>query len=465
VNKANQTITFGALPARTYGDAAFTVSATASSNLAVSFSVGATDNCTISGTAVTLTGAGSCSVTASQGGDNNYEVAPSVTQTFTIAKATPTVSLTWEDGTYTGNAFPASGSVNGVGTPAEAVSSPALGFTYYSGSTPTGSPLGGPPTNAGTYTVHASFTGNNNYEPASANKTITIEKATPDVVATGGTFVYDGSQHAGTGGATGVGGEALTPVALSYSGTINGGTSYGPTASAPTEAGSYSVTTSYAGSANYKSGTSIPATLAINRATPTITWTTPADIYFGTALSSAQLNAAATGVDGNSLPGTFAYSPAAGTTTLPVGNRTLSTLFTPTNGNNYTTASRSVSLNVLAWSLHGFYQPVDMNGVLNTVKNGSTVPLKFNVLAGPTELTDPNVVRQPLVGVFETSCSLTALQDDIELLSTGGTSLRYDPTGKQFILNWQTPKKAGACYRVVMTTQDGSSLSALFKLK
>ncbi|MEO8358091.1 MAG: PxKF domain-containing protein [Chloroflexota bacterium] len=55
--------------------------------------------------------------------------------------------------------------------------------------------------------------------------------------------------------------------------------------------------------------------------------------------------------------------------------------------------------------------------------------------------------------------------DEIEVNSTGGTSLRYDTTGGQFIQNWQTPKAAGSCYKVTMTNHDGSFLTAFFKLK
>lgn len=55
--------------------------------------------------------------------------------------------------------------------------------------------------------------------------------------------------------------------------------------------------------------------------------------------------------------------------------------------------------------------------------------------------------------------------DDIEVTATGGTSLRYDSIGGQFIYNWQTAKKPGSCYKITMTTQDGSSLSAYFRLK
>src|SRR5207302_3549700 len=57
--------------------------------------------------------------------------------------------------------------------------------------------------------------------------------------------------------------------------------------------------------ANY---TTASKTVSINvlKATPVITWTTPADIIYGTALSNAQLNAS------SSVAGTFVYAPAAG---------------------------------------------------------------------------------------------------------------------------------------------------------
>jgi len=119
---------------------------------------------------------------------------------------------------------------------------------------------------------------------------------------------------------------------------------------------------------------------------------------------------------------------------------------------------------VLAWTLLGFYQPVDMGGVWNTVKGGSTVPFKFEIFAGPMELTDTASVKS--FTAAKVACpSTTALMDAIEFTTTGGTSLRYDPVAGQFINNWQTPKQPGACFVVTMTTQDGSSLAANFKLK
>jgi len=67
--------------------------------------------------------------------------------------------------------------------------------------------------------------------------------------------------------------------------------------------------------------------------------------------------------------------------------------------------------------------------------------------------------------VASITCGTLVLEDTIELVTTGGTSLRYDSSAGQFIQNWQTPKAANTCYKVTMTTNDGSKLSATFKLK
>ena len=91
IAKSNQTITFNALANKTFGDPDFTVSATASSNLAVTFT--ASGNCTISTNTVHLTGAGSCTVTAKQGGDSNFNGATDVPRTFTIALAATTTAV------------------------------------------------------------------------------------------------------------------------------------------------------------------------------------------------------------------------------------------------------------------------------------------------------------------------------------------------------------------------------------
>jgi hypothetical protein len=91
ITKANQTIVFAALAAKTFGAADFALSPTASSGLAVSLA--ASGNCTLSVTSVQLTGVGSCTVTASQAGDASFAAAGAVSQTFAIVKASQTIAF------------------------------------------------------------------------------------------------------------------------------------------------------------------------------------------------------------------------------------------------------------------------------------------------------------------------------------------------------------------------------------
>jgi hypothetical protein len=83
--KADQEITFDFLDDGTYGDPDFDVGAFASSNLDVTFT--ASGNCTVAGVTLHITGAGSCTLTASQPGDSNFNAAPSRLEAFAIAKA------------------------------------------------------------------------------------------------------------------------------------------------------------------------------------------------------------------------------------------------------------------------------------------------------------------------------------------------------------------------------------------
>jgi hypothetical protein len=91
VAKATQTITFGMLKVRTFGEAPFVVRATATSGLPVNFTI--SGPCAIHTTMVTINGAGRCTVTAHQLGNHSYEAAIAVARAFTIAEATPMITL------------------------------------------------------------------------------------------------------------------------------------------------------------------------------------------------------------------------------------------------------------------------------------------------------------------------------------------------------------------------------------
>jgi hypothetical protein len=98
------------------------------------------------------------------------------------------------------------------------------------------------------------------------------------------------------------------------------------------------VTFTPADTANYDTAN---ATVLINvvKATPLITWTGPAtNMTFGQALGPAQLNATAT-VNGATVPGTFVYTPGAGTVPPTGQNYPLSVTFTPTDTADYNTVT------------------------------------------------------------------------------------------------------------------------------
>src|SRR2546428_406576 len=91
---------------------------------------------------------------------------------------------------------------------------------------------------------------------------------------------------------------------------------------------------------NYN-GASKDVAINVLKATPSITWSNPADITYGTVLSGTQLNATA------SVPGSFVYTPAAGALLNVANNQTLHVDFTPTDTVDYNGTSKNVSINVL----------------------------------------------------------------------------------------------------------------------
>ena len=148
------------------------------------------------------------------------------------------------------------------------------------------------------------------------------------------------------------------------------------------------------------------------------------------------------------------FSTAVGTHTLTATARD--------NAGNVTTATQAYT--VSPWTVRGFYSPIDLGTVVNTVKGGSTVPVKFELFAGTTELTSTADVVS--LTVQSMTCKPSSLTDAIEAtVATGGTALRYDATAGQFIFNWKTPAGAGKCYQLTMTARDGSTQTALFSMK
>jgi len=91
--KQKQAITFAQPANQAFSPAPLTLSATASSGLAVAFATRTKAVCTVSTNAVTFVTVGNCTIRASQPGNTLYAAAANVDRTFAIAKGTQTIAF------------------------------------------------------------------------------------------------------------------------------------------------------------------------------------------------------------------------------------------------------------------------------------------------------------------------------------------------------------------------------------
>src|SRR5262249_31574470 len=131
----------------------------------------------------------------------------------------------------------------------------------------------------------------------------------------------------------------------------------------------------------------------VGKAVPTITWANPADVTYGAALTGTQLNATA------SVPGTFVYTPGAGTVLTAGNGQALHVDFTPTDTTNYSNAAKDVTINVLkATPTVTWANPADitygtgldatqLNATFSWVVNGSSVAVAGAATYNPTSGT------------------------------------------------------------------------------
>jgi predicted outer membrane repeat protein len=187
--------------------------------------------------------------------------------------------------------------------------------------------------------------------------------------------------------------------------------------------GSHQIGVSYTDSSTPQPLTS-STTLTVNKATPTLTWATPAAITTSTALGGTQLDATAAGVSANALTGTFAYTPAAGTM-LSVGAHVLSTIFTPSDTVDYTTASAQVTIQVN-------YSPIAIASVSPSTTALSTSPLPIAIAGSgftPTSVAEVNGTA--VATSVQSVNALTATIPAADLTAAGTLSLSvYDPSSK-----------------------------------
>ena len=305
VNKATPSTTWATPAAVTYGTALSATQLDASSPVGGTFAYSP-----LAGTVPTA-GPQTLSATFTPTDTSDYNSA-TANVTLTVNKATP--STTWA-------------------TPAAVTYGTALSATQLDASSPVGgtfaySPLAGTVPTAGPQTLSATFTptDTSDYTTATANVTLTVNKATPSITwATPAAITY---------------GTALSATQLDASSNVGGTLAYSPTAGTVLNAGPQTLSATFTptDTSDYTNATA-NVTLTVNKATPSITWTTPAAITYGTALSATQLDAS------SNVGGTLAYSPTAGTVPT-AGPQPLSVTFTPTDTSDYTNATANVTLTV-----------------------------------------------------------------------------------------------------------------------
>ena len=176
IGLASQTITFGALSAKSYSSDTFTVSATSSASLTVVFTSASQSVCTTSGTSgstITLLSVGTCVINANQIGDSNIAAASQVSQNFAVNPRAITVTADAKTKVY-------------------GATDPALTYTITTGSLVLGDAITGALTRAagsdvGTYQIQQgalTTTNNPKYAITFVSADLSITRATPALVLT-----------------------------------------------------------------------------------------------------------------------------------------------------------------------------------------------------------------------------------------------------------------------------------------
>ncbi|SHG55070.1 gliding motility-associated C-terminal domain-containing protein [Flavobacterium micromati] len=309
------------------GQGPATVLATGSTG-AVSYVYEGTGSTTYGPSTTLPTNAGTYKVVATIASDANYNGETSADYAFNIVAATSTISVT-------GNTnFTYSGAAQGPATVLATGSTGAVSYVYEGTGSTTYGPSASLPTNAGTYKVVATIASDANYNgETSADYAFNIVAATSTISVTGNTnFTYSGAAQ---GPATVLATGSTGAVSYVYEGT--GSTTYGPSATLPTNAGTYKVVASVASDANYTGVTSADYAFNIAAATSTISVTGNTNFtYTGTGQGPATVNATGSiGVVSYVYEGTGSttYGPSA---TLPTNAGTYKVVATIASDTNYT---------------------------------------------------------------------------------------------------------------------------------
>ncbi|MGA2253387.1 MAG: NF038129 family PEP-CTERM protein [Thermoguttaceae bacterium] len=238
---------------------------------------------------------------------------------------------------------------------------------------------------------------------ATASTTIIITSASPaptTISVNSVTAVYDGQPHGTTAEVYGAGNVDLGPATIIYTqGAI------------PVDAGSYSLTASFAGNSHYAADTvTVHSAITITPATPTVTAKDDITMYTGAQQAYLDSDVTVTGANGlNGSGGTLSYTYN-GSAAIPAaaGSYTVIATFKPTDTTDYTSASGTAALTITRAPLtitaanasrtYGGANPT-LSGTIVGLENGDSITATYSTMATPAS----PVGQYPIVPVAVTS--------------------------------------------------------------
>ncbi|MBV8675139.1 MAG: hypothetical protein JOZ33_17055 [Acidobacteriaceae bacterium] len=406
-----QTITFNSLEPVTYGTPPIALTATASSGLPVSYSVTgpATLSTTPSGTDLTITGAGTVQVTASQQGNTQYGAAPSVTQSMTVNKALLTVTALPASITTKATQLPTfqaefTGFVNGDSQKTAITGTPAF-------STPAVLGKCGPyPINVSQGTLAAA-----NYTFAFSPGTLTITGDAGQTI----TFLPPGTATYGQTPTVALKAQASSGLPVDFT-VISGPATVSGSTLQITGGGVITIEAYQPGNCSYAAAT-VTQTLTVNPAPLTVTG--PAvSLPYATTVNPAQFppptitgfvggdtqaivtgNAQYSTVSGTPQPGTYPIQVSQGTLALAPGYRSNYTFASFVPGQlTVTTASQSINFTQIPpFTVYG-------SSVTLMATASSGLPVVFS-LTGPATFFANQNATNPGAGINTVTLNLTGV--------------------------------------------------------
>jgi hypothetical protein len=278
IAKADQEISFTAPANQTYApNKKVNLSATggASPN-PVTFASTTTAICTVSGTEATVVKAGTCSITASQAGDDNYSAATDAIQSFTIGQATQTIAFTDPaDTSYAPNKKVSLSATGGASGNSVTFASTTTAICTVSGTEAT-------VVKAGTCTITANQAGDDNYNAATqVSQSFEIGKVAQEISFTDPADTSYAPNKKVALSATG----GASPNPVTFASTTSAVCTVSGTEATVVKAGTCTITASQAGDGNYSAATDVIQSFTIGKATQTLTLNDPADTIYNPNLT------------------------------------------------------------------------------------------------------------------------------------------------------------------------------------